>query len=90
MNTHPTPPCARVIPITRNNAVYTADETAYALSLSRKTVYTWLRNGTLPGFKSGNRWVIPKRRLEKWVDSLKEATTAEVLTAITDKEKPTR
>lgn len=81
---------AVVIKLTDNAAVHSATETAYLLSISRKTVYTWLRNGTIPGFKSGNRWVIPKRRLEKWVDSLTETTTAEVAAALTEEEKPTR
>lgn len=81
---------AHVIPITRNAAVHTPAETAYLLSLSRDTVYAWLRNGTLPGIKSGNRWAIPKSRLKAWVDGLKEATTEEVAAALSNKEKPTR
>jgi len=81
MKPRPRNPGAVVVKLTDNNAVYSPAETAYALSLTRETVYNWLRNGTLPGFKSGNRWVIPKRRLQKWVDNLKEATAAEIAAA---------
>lgn len=77
-----------VIPLTSNHAVYSVKEVAFLLSLNQSTVYAWLRNGTLPGIKSGRRWGVPKKRLHQWVDALQEDPPAN--TAPSTKESPTR
>jgi excisionase family DNA binding protein len=56
-----------VITLTSNRAVYTVKDVAYLLTLDQSTVYAWLRNGTLPGIKSGGRWGVPKKRLHQWM-----------------------
>lgn len=60
---------ADVVPIT-GRAVYTVEEVAHLLSLSRGSTYTLVRTGQIPALKLGGRWVIPKRRLHAWLDNL--------------------
>jgi excisionase family DNA binding protein len=76
-----------VIPIARNHAVYSVKDVAFLLSLNESTVYAWLRNGTLPGVKSGHRWGVPKKRLHQWIDNLQEDPDDN---AAPTKESPTR
>ena len=53
--------------------IYTPDEVANKLKVSKRTVYGWLQNGKLMGFKVGTMWRIRKEALEeftgmKWDD----------------------
>jgi excisionase family DNA binding protein len=48
--------------------LYTPDEVAAALSVSRFTVIRWLRVGTLRGLKVGSQWRIERATFEDLVN----------------------
>lgn len=47
--------------------VYTVDEVAVLLGLSRGLTYDLVRAGTIPGERVGRRWIIPRARLDAWL-----------------------
>jgi excisionase family DNA binding protein len=48
--------------------VFTPDEVASALSLSRRTIVSWLESGRLSGVKLGNRWRVREEDLDRFID----------------------
>lgn len=46
---------------------YTPKEVAKMIFMSYAWVCLRLGDGTLPGHKIGDRWVIPKTELERWM-----------------------
>lgn len=42
---------------------FTAPEAEEKLGVTRNTLYTWLKNGTIKGRKLGNKWLIPKKEV---------------------------
>jgi excisionase family DNA binding protein len=61
-----------------DRAVYTVDEVAYLLTLSRSATYAMVRAGQIPARRLGRRWVIPKNRFHTWLDDLPEASLEDV------------
>jgi len=55
-----------------DRAVYTVQEVARLLSLSRGSAYALIREGTIPALRMGGRWIIPKRRFHAWLDGIGE------------------
>ncbi len=47
--------------------VYTVDEVAELLGLSRGLTYDLVRAGTIPAERLGRRWIIPRARLDAWL-----------------------
>jgi excisionase family DNA binding protein len=47
--------------------VYTVDEVAELLGLSRGLTYDLVRAGTIPAERVGRRWIIPRARLDAWL-----------------------
>jgi len=47
--------------------VYTVDEVAVLLRLSRGLTYELVRDGTIPAERAGRRWIIPRARLDAWL-----------------------
>ncbi len=48
--------------------VYTVQEVAEQLKVSKQFVYKMLRNGTLPGVQLGGRvWRVTAESLDRWV-----------------------
>lgn len=47
--------------------VYTPDEIAKGLNASKKTVYKWLNEGRLQGFRAGGMWRITREDLEEFL-----------------------
>lgn len=47
--------------------VYTVDEVADLLGLSRGLTYDLVRAGTIPAERVGRRWIIPRARLDAWL-----------------------
>jgi excisionase family DNA binding protein len=45
------------------------DELARELGLGRLTVYTALRNGTIPSIRVGKRYVLPRTAIAEWLKS---------------------
>jgi excisionase family DNA binding protein len=52
-------------PATYNNV----GELARELGLGRLTVYTALRNGTIPSIRVGKRYVLPRAAISEWLKS---------------------
>ena len=44
--------------------IFTPEEIADKLKMSRSTVYRWLRNGELKSFKAGKLWRVTRADLE--------------------------
>ncbi len=47
--------------------VYTPDDIAEGLKVSKLAVYKWLQNGKLKGFKAGKMWRITREDLEEFL-----------------------
>jgi len=47
--------------------IYTPEEIAERLRVSRKAVYDWLNKGRLKGFKAGKMWRVTKQALEDFL-----------------------
>jgi excisionase family DNA binding protein len=45
-----------------NKATYTVMEVAYLLNLSRGVTYQYVKDGTIPAFRVGRRWVVSRRQ----------------------------
>lgn len=48
--------------------VYSIQEVAELLGLSRSYTYQLVRNGTIPFIQLGNKRIIPKERFNKWLE----------------------
>lgn len=48
--------------------VYSADQAARVLSVSRRTVETWVADGILPRMPHTKRLLIPRVAIESWVN----------------------
>lgn len=48
--------------------VYSIQEAAELLSISKSYAYELVRNGTIPALKLGKRYVIPKEKFNMWVN----------------------
>jgi excisionase family DNA binding protein len=59
----PRPPRSGIV-----RATYTVPEVCDLLGLSRATVYTMLRSGTIPARRTGRRWIIARHRLGQWLN----------------------
>jgi excisionase family DNA binding protein len=46
----------------------TPEEVSQMLGLHLNSVYSMLKDGSLPAIKAGRRWLISKRRFEAWLD----------------------
>jgi excisionase family DNA binding protein len=47
--------------------VYTTDEVAALLKVTRETVQDWLKSGRLRGFRAGRQWRVRQSALEDFV-----------------------
>jgi excisionase family DNA binding protein len=56
-------------------AVYTVAEVAELLGLSLGGTYAAVRAGEIPARRMGDRWVIPKRRFDAWLDESPSPST---------------
>lgn len=53
--------------------VYSIQEAADLLGISRSYVYEMVRNGTIPSLELGKKRVIPKVKFNQWVNGEKRA-----------------
>ena len=65
MAIHATRKSSAMEPATYSNV----DELARELGLGRLTVYTALRNGTIPSIRVGKRYVLPRAAIAEWLKS---------------------
>ncbi|MEW6771860.1 MAG: helix-turn-helix domain-containing protein [Bacillota bacterium] len=49
------------------NEMFTPEEVAKKLKISRSTVYLWLREGRLKGVKVGDLWRIPEEAIQEFL-----------------------
>jgi excisionase family DNA binding protein len=47
----------------------TVEEVTQYLSVTRDTLYRWLRDGRVPGHRVGRTWRFDKSELDEWVKS---------------------
>ena len=52
--------------------VYTIQEVAEMLGISRSYAYELVRNGTIPVLELGKKRVIPKEKFNKWLNGERE------------------
>ena len=48
-------------------------EASTYLGVSRETLYKYLSEGRIPGFKLGNRWKFKKTVLDRWMEAQSHA-----------------
>lgn len=48
--------------------VYSVSEVAYLLGISRSYAYELVRKGTIPAIVLGKKRIVPKEKLEKWIN----------------------
>ena len=48
-------------------------EASTYLGVSRETLYKYLSDGRIPGFKLGNRWKFKKTVLDRWMEAQSQA-----------------
>jgi len=53
------------------------DDIAKYLGVSRDTVYSWVANKGMPGFKLGRFWKFKKQDVDAWVRDRGAASTGE-------------
>lgn len=52
--------------------VYSIQEVAELLGISRSYAYELVRNGTIPALVLGKKWVVPKEKFNNWVNGERE------------------
>lgn len=52
--------------------VYSIQEAADLLGISRSYTYELVRNGTIPVLELGNKRVIPKEKFKQWINKERE------------------
>lgn len=57
--------------------LYTPEEVADALRVTRRSVYEWLKSGRLRGLRAGNRWRIRGEDVDAFTQVAESASVAE-------------
>jgi excisionase family DNA binding protein len=57
------------VPVDRLSDVLDVEMTAQLLTVSADTVYDLLKNGDLPGWKVGRKWMTTKATVLRWMES---------------------
>ena len=52
--------------------VYSTQEVAELLGISRSYAYELVRNGTIPSLKLGKKRLVPKQRFVEWINGRKD------------------
>jgi len=47
--------------------IFTPEEIAAGLNVSKKSIYVWLQKGELNGFKAGKMWRITRKDIEEFL-----------------------
>lgn len=50
-----------------NETYYTKKDLQYVLSLSAMTIYNYMKQGKLKGFKHGNKWLFKKSEIDSYL-----------------------
>lgn len=49
--------------------IYTLEEIAQLLQVTRRTIYTWVKDGKLKAFKVGRGWRVTREELDTFLNS---------------------
>ncbi len=49
--------------------IYTLEEIAQLLQVTRRTIYTWVKDGKLKAFKVGRGWRVTREELDAFLNS---------------------
>ena len=52
--------------------VYSTQEVAELLGISRSYAYELVRNGTIPSLKLGKKRLVPQQRVVEWINGRKD------------------
>lgn len=56
---------------TINNKVFTLDELAEILTISKRSLYRFIKNGRLKGVRIGKAWRVTQAQLDDFLESCK-------------------
>ena len=45
----------------------TIQDVAEYLQIKERTIYSWVQNGKIPGFKIGNTWRFEREDIDLWI-----------------------
>lgn len=54
-------------PTTAPRLALTLNEAAKSIGLSRRSTWTLLNSGQMPGTKIGGKWIVPVAALQQWL-----------------------
>lgn len=52
----------------------TLQDVAEYLQIKERTIYSWVQNGKIPGFKLGNTWRFKREDIDLWIEERKRDT----------------
>lgn len=52
----------------------TIQDVAEYLQIKERTIYSWVQNGKIPGFKLGNTWRFKREDIDLWIEERKRDT----------------
>ena len=52
----------------------TMKDVAEYLQIKERTIYGWVQNGQIPGFKLGNSWRFKREDIDLWIEERKKDT----------------
>jgi excisionase family DNA binding protein len=52
----------------------TIQDVAEYLQIKERTIYGWVQNGKMPGFKLGNAWRFKREDIDLWIEERKNDT----------------
>lgn len=52
----------------------TLQDVAEYLQIKERTIYGWVQNGKIPGFKLGNSWRFKQEDIDLWIEERKRDT----------------
>ena len=55
--------------MSKNLEIYTLEEIAELLQVTRRTIYTWIKDGKLKAFKVGRGWRVSRADLDSFLNS---------------------
>ena len=57
-----------------NEKLMTIQDIAKYLQIKERTIYSWVQNSKIPGFKIGNTWRFKREDIDLWIEERKRET----------------
>lgn len=54
-----------------NNKILIPEEVAKYLKVKKRTLYKWVKEGTIPAHKLGGSWRFIKKEVDEWIENNK-------------------